>query len=641
MPLARLVLLLALLGAPSVVAQPLPQAALPDSVVVTATRGPISAQQTGRVVQVVTAAEIAALPVRSVDELVRFVGGAETQTRGGFGAQSDFTLRGATFGGTLLLIDGVRFNDPMTGHFLSDLPLPLAEIARVEVLRGPAAAVYGPDALGGVIHLLTHTGLGDRTDAQSASGTFSDDATRFLELGARTATERSTFSLAVDDARTDGDAVLAADGTAIVGSDGPVRTDLDRRAVSAAMHLDLGEATTLYARLGGDRRDFGATQFYTPFASDTAREATSTTWAHVRLQRTGRTSWTAHLAGRLHSDTYAFFPGLSPNEHDTYRSLVSVYASRDLMPALRLTAGANADLRGIESNNQGDHRDGAAGVFAQALWLAAPTITLTAAARLDYDAGFGWEPTPSLSAAWTPTPLVTVRGAVARAVRAPSYVERYFNTLSPRPDGNLGNPDLRAERAWNAEAGVDVTPVPGLALRATGFWRRTDDLIDFAKLTPDATFFLAQNVLAVTTLGLDLDAEVRRPLRSDLGAGFVTGAVGYTLLDAALDGEVEGATYKYALTNARHHVRGQLALRLGGASLGVQALWKERLDGETYAVAHLKGGYDWRLPLAVEGLRLGVFAEVHNVFDERYAEVFGAPMPRRRLLGGLRLGLGV
>lgn len=103
MSLARLVPLLALLGAPSVVAQPLPQAALPDSVVVTATRGPISAQQTGRVVQIVTAAEIAALPVRSVDELVRFVGGVETQTRGGFGAQSDFTLRGATFGGTLLL----------------------------------------------------------------------------------------------------------------------------------------------------------------------------------------------------------------------------------------------------------------------------------------------------------------------------------------------------------------------------------------------------------------------------------------------------------------------------------------------------------------------------------------------------------
>ena len=169
MPLARLALLVALLGAPAALAQPTLQATLPDSVVVTATRGPVSAQQTGRVEQVVTAAEIAALPVRSVDELVRFVGGVETQTRGGFGAQSDFTLRGATFGGTLLLIDGVRFNDPMTGHFLSDLPLPLAEIARVEVLRGPAAAVYGPDALGGVIPLLTHTGLGARADAATAA----------------------------------------------------------------------------------------------------------------------------------------------------------------------------------------------------------------------------------------------------------------------------------------------------------------------------------------------------------------------------------------------------------------------------------------------------------------------------------------
>ncbi|HKL88588.1 MAG TPA: TonB-dependent receptor plug domain-containing protein, partial [Salinibacter sp.] len=121
---------------------------LPDSVVVTATRVAAEAQTTGRQVSIYTQRDIQNLSVNSVDQLLDVVGGVDVQSRGGFGVQSDLKMRGSTFNGVLLLLDGARINDPYTGHFLMDLPVPLSEIARVEVLHGPATALYGPDALG-------------------------------------------------------------------------------------------------------------------------------------------------------------------------------------------------------------------------------------------------------------------------------------------------------------------------------------------------------------------------------------------------------------------------------------------------------------------------------------------------------------
>src|SRR5690625_499668 len=111
------------------------EAALQDSVVVTALRHSADVRQTGRRVTVITAADLQQLPVASFGEFSRCVGGVETQTRGGFGVQSDVTMRGSSFDGVVILLDGVRLHDPQSGHFLSNYPIPLSEIARVEVVR--------------------------------------------------------------------------------------------------------------------------------------------------------------------------------------------------------------------------------------------------------------------------------------------------------------------------------------------------------------------------------------------------------------------------------------------------------------------------------------------------------------------------
>ena len=79
----------------------------------------------------------------------------EVQARGPMGAQSDIVMRGGTFQQVLVILDGIRLNDPITGHFNSYIPIAPAEIERIEVLKGASSAIYGSEAVGGVIHIIT------------------------------------------------------------------------------------------------------------------------------------------------------------------------------------------------------------------------------------------------------------------------------------------------------------------------------------------------------------------------------------------------------------------------------------------------------------------------------------------------------
>ena len=128
-----------------------------DPVTITTSLTPEKASKTGRNLLTIKGERFYSLPVHSVDELLRYLPGVEVQARGPMGAQSDIVLRGGTFQQVLVILDGVRLNDPNTGHFTSYIPIAPAEIERIEILKGASSAVYGSEAVGGVIHIITKT----------------------------------------------------------------------------------------------------------------------------------------------------------------------------------------------------------------------------------------------------------------------------------------------------------------------------------------------------------------------------------------------------------------------------------------------------------------------------------------------------
>ena len=607
------------------------QVQMPDSVVVTASRVASAAQTTGRRVSVYTQADIASLSVNSVDQLLDVVSGLDVQSRGGFGVQSDLRLRGSTFNGVLLLLDGARVNDPMTGHFLMDLPVPLSEIARVEVLRGPATALYGPDALGGVVHLITKTalrtgemaatGLAARADGRYGKNNLYDASGAARQVGAST-----TVSAAATVQGSDGQTVRGEGGRPVADPrGGDIRTDFARRTGTAALAQRLGDAT-LYARAGVDDRDFSAWHYYTDFPSDKARESTTTFWTQVRAigDRAAETTWRAQLSAKQHRDRYVYNPSSPASEHTSRMVTAQGQASRTVGP-VRVTGGASGQLRGIDSNSYGLHSDVFGGVFASLQWAATPRLTVNQSTRVDYDPLYGVEPTPQLFLAYRLGPA-TLRAGGGRAVRAPNYVERFID--SPV---NKGNPNLDSEKSWSGEVGVDVRLPARATLHLTGFARDTRDLIDY--LRRDGAF-RARN-LDSRTRGLEAEATVDRTL----GWGQVHLTSSYTLLDASVD--VEPVTdYKYAGTRTRHLVQGSATLTVGGTTMGLQGLWKDRLvdAGPTtgaYGVVHGRVGQSLRLG----GRRTTLSLEVRNLFDRSYSEIFDAPMPGRTLIVGATVRL--
>jgi len=609
---------------------------MPDSVVVTASRLAESSRTNGRRVSVYTQQDIADLAVNSIDQLLDVVAGVDVKSRGAFGVQSDLTLRGSTFNGVLVLLDGARINDPMTGHFLMDLPVPLSEIARVEVLRGPATALYGPDALGGVVHLITRTGLrsGAGTPGNwtaEADGRYGKNNLYDASASARRTGEATTVSFAATAQGSDGNPITGSDGDVLRSRNGEVRTDFTRQAATLALSREtdaLGGAT-LYSRAGIDNRDFGAWHYYSTSPADTAREATRTYWVQTRLQsdRDAKTTWTAQLAAKQHADTYRFYPGLTPNRHTSRLLTAQAQASRSV-GAVRLTGGASGQLRGIDSNGLGLHSDPSGGAFASVRWQATERLTVNHSTRLDYDVAYGFEPTPQLFLAYR-LGRTTLRVGGGRAVRAPNYIERYISY-----GGNQGTPDLDAETAWSGEAGVDVRLGDGLTAHLTGFGRVTRDLIDYAKETEGAEVFVVRNLHRVETLGLEAEATYD----GRLGPVGLSADAAYTLLDATLDTQEPVFSYKYALTGARHHVQGSASASLGAWTLGMQGTWKERLAAggpatDRYGLLHARLGYTTRL----FDTRLTLSADLRNLLDTTYTEVLDAPMPGRTLLVGGRV----
>ena len=200
-PAAASLVALATLAASPGLAQQNPQEN-PD-VVVTATRTPQPIQRLGSAITVISAEEIAKSSARDVADLLRQSPGVTVNQNGGPGQLQTVSLRGGEVRHTLVLVDGIRVNDPSsTGREFDFSTIVLADVERIEVLRGPQSALYGSDAMGGVINIITRRGRGKpRATVAVEGGSY---ATREVRTGVSGGDERVDFSLGLSAFETDG-----------------------------------------------------------------------------------------------------------------------------------------------------------------------------------------------------------------------------------------------------------------------------------------------------------------------------------------------------------------------------------------------------------------------------------------------------
>lgn len=612
-----------------------------DTINIQSLRVPQSISQTGRHITILQADDIARLPAHSLDELLRFLPGIEIQSRSAFGAQGDIIMRGSSFSNVLVLIDGMRVNDPLTGHFNHAIPIPMHQIERIEVLKGPAAAMYGPDAVGGLIHIISKA-FADQGDNPRLEGIAEAGAGQFGllqgQLGLQSFGEKIQSGIGIQVNKAEGQ-LLPTDRN----------NDFDIRTLSANLGLHMGNDWHLRWKTAFDQRTFNAQYFYTRSTFDESREQTGQFWTQLRLSHEGEGGpFAFDISYRTGTDSFQFNPAFPANIHTTGFLNAQLTKTWKINDQLSLNTGLQGDRRSIESTDRGNHEALHAGVFVVGAYQPTEALSLTPSLRLDADQNYGVEVLPQLSVSFR-QPGWLLRGMAGKSIRAGDFTERFVSNLIPAltPGRSLGNPDLLAERAWTYEVGTDLFPVKGLRISSTLFYRAGSNMIDYILTNADSIsnngnlaagedYFYAQNLEQVNTYGFDVEIQGTFPLKDDLS---LRALVGYSRINST---NPAGALSKYIANHAGHLANGNLQLVHPKFNLGIVGLYKNRDSEEaaginaelvpSYFVLDLTGAYFIKPSLSM-------FFQVHNLTNTQYADILGAKMPDRWIMAGLRYRL--
>ncbi len=612
-----------------------------EEVQVVSDRLGLSEARTGRHVSVIKAAEIESLPVNTIDELLRYLPFMEVQSRGPYGSQSDILMRGSTFNQVLVLIDGMRVNDPLTGHFNSNIPVAVTNISRIEVYRGPASAIYGPDAVGGVVNIITKSFEPGQTD---------EGLTGKLEAWyGQNNLRRSNSGLNFSKGRWKAGAGLsynASDGHPL--DPDSLRGDFNNLTASFSVSGQITENINLSLRTAFDNRLFNARYFYTNSPFDVSREQVKKWWnqAQIRFRINESHSLTLLAGYQTTRDSFLFNPAFPANIHRTHYNNYQINHLFLTGKGFRLASGVQLDNRKIFSNDRGDHINWHTGVYAVLSKEFSEQLTLGMGLRMDYDQSYGLEVLPQLNLSYRKGKW-NFRGSAGRSIRSPDFTERYISTglegpLSP--GRNLGNPNLLAERAWSIEYGADVLLSPGIQARYTGFYRFGRDLIDYImtpseeipdneNLIPGESYFYTQNVGLLNTGGLEAEIKGRHPFS---GKWIFDWNLSWQVLVSQSDSAIVS---KYLASHSRNLINGGVGLNTGGFRVRVSSMYKTR-NPEIAEVINqeLTDAYmlwNIRLDKYFWQNRIQFSLQVNNMLDENYSDIMGAKMPGRWILGGI------
>ena len=518
-------------------AQVRPEEGLPDGkpiettkpleVTVTANRLPTSIQRTGSAVTVVRAEEIQRTNPASLVDALRSVPGLDTTETGGPGGTTSIRLRGANAGQTLVLLDGVRINDPgqASGEFEASMIAP-ALIDRIEILRGPQSALYGSDAIGGVVNIITKKGRGApifslRTEAGSYGtiGTIgsmagSSGPWSYAFSGSAMRTEGfSRYGYRIGRLeRTRGP--FEADATTRFGGFGRIGYDPGN-----GFRFDIGvTATETRLEYDGFSRDTPSIskRRFTQISAKAELDTFDNSLTHTiqlfanRSDRIFSESNFSTVAGKLR-ETRVRSDFIGDRVGAEYQGVLRLKQFGSLIFGGRLereTADAFTEnvlpTVGARARTLAAQQD-TSSLFA--LWQLpiGERLTVSLGGRYDkvtdVDAFLTWRATAAYNIFETGTKL---RASAGTGGKAPSLFQRF----SPQ----YGTADLIPETSFGYDAGIDQTLWNGRAtFSVTAFSNRFNNLINFEagpRCLPTQTFGCYVNVARAATSGVETSARV-------------------------------------------------------------------------------------------------------------------------------------
>lgn len=634
-----------------------------DSITVTAYRTPQAIARSGSALSIVDRRELAGQQALLAVEALRTVPGLSIAHGGPIGAQTQVRLRGAEANHVLVLIDGVEANDLATGDEFSFEHLASFDIERIEVVRGPQSALWGSDALAGVINVITRTPDEPLESAAFLEGGAFDLWSGGTRVGLRS--ERAMLTASVSALATDG-SNASRTGTEDDGYDnvtGNLRASyalqddlvvsLDARHTDTTTEFDGIDSTTTGLPTDADN-ETDARQTY--LGAGARLDLLDGRWLHeVRYTLTATDTDTVeedlatpardYTARTASGDKYGFY----------YQTSLRLTAGDATTPGHLLTLAANhereefhqrgevVDFFGTLYDPNQDQALNTTGFAAEYLAFLGPRLSLAASVRHDDNSDFDDVTTWRTTASWTlPDEATRLHGSFGTGQKAPTFVERYGFS----PNQFVGNPDLEPETSQGWDLGVERHWFDGrLTTDLTYFRANLDDEINGFYCPPPS-----YACTAINQQGESRRRGVEAVARASLAGGY-TASLSYTYSDSraddpntpevALSGELRRPLHTGSLDLAGRWLDGRLGANIGAAYTGRRKdvfypppffYPATRVTLDSYVLLRLAASYE-----VAKGIE--VYGRIENALDEDYEDVYGFNTPGLGAFAGVRLAL--
>jgi len=563
-----------------------------EPVVVTATRYPKNILEITRGITIIDSLELN--KYFSLNEILRNIAVIDMKVRGD-NIQADPSIRGSTFQQVLIMIDGVRVNDSQTGHHNLNIPVPLSKIERIEILHGSASSLYGSDACGGVINIITKKSAG-------IAGEFSLGSFNYKDCSGKLASNKVSIDFETK------------------SSDGhEPGYEYSQYDIATNFFTSITNNYKISIFSGYLNKSFGAKNFYAPYPSWEKNQAF---FLNLNTQCLITPSFllTPILSFRTHIDTFVLDrnnPTFYANRHQSFSYGAQILGDVDLKNLGYFAAGIELFRDSLNSTRLGKRKLQRASTFLQAeKKLRDSKIIIISGIRNDHYWNIKNSINLHLSAGYKILPSLKLRSAVASSFRVPSFTELYY-----QDPANLGDSLLKPESGMEYEFGFDFQRKK-LSTLTTLFYRLTYDDIDWVRKS-DETVWQAKNIGSTNFCG----AESWIKLNSIRWVDIKTG-VSYIRINKSIPDEYIS---KYALQVP--NIATSINITTFSA-LDFGLIWQNYYNADTRFILNMTLSKEFRI---LKHIKFISGLTISNLLDKRYEDFQGVSLPGRALRINTRL----
>ncbi len=555
--------------------------------------------KTSRTITLITSEDIVKSSATNVADLLQNFAGIDVRRRGIDGMQSDLYIRGGNFDQTLVLIDGVKMDDAQTGHHSMNAILSLDNIERIEILKGPAARIYGQNAFTGAINIVTKNVIDNSLNVNLNYGSYNNKK------------GETSFSQQFENG-----SVLAS--LSYQKSDGyRFNTDFENTSAFLKSNFKNYNLITSFTQ-----RKFGANGFYaSPLYIDQYEETQTSLVALSTSYNTKSVIIKPRLYWRRNQDMYLFLrenPAYFRNLHISNKLGAETNV---VFNSILGKTGVGIDVSRIflVSNNLGDHnRTAITGFLEQRFELLEGNLDITPGVAISSYSDFETKAFPGLDVGFRLSDKIKFYGNIGYTYRVPTFTDLFY--VGPT---TLGNPNLKSESALSEEIGFKYTTY-NIQFNIALFHRKSDNLIDWTKDNIDDKWE-ARNFSEVVTSGFE----------TNFVHSFVIGNFnqkinfGYSFIeDDIKDNNVQFT--RYSLNSMKHQFTSALDIKYSEIfSQNITYRFVKRTDGESYNVVDAK-----ILATLKKGVEFSLIA--NNIFNSEYTETNLVPMPKGNIMFGFK-----